>query len=469
MKLKYLSTLLLALCSSPLLAKPTAYLPIHIDSHLERQVDTMFVLTTGTPMSKPYAFNEIDIALRQLRTVDKALYDAIRVALKPYRGQDQISRSGIRATAKYEKTMAIPNQRGLQSDEWGQGFFEGIWRPSESTLVQVGLDYRFSSGDLVAYNTFVSLAGESLQLDVGYKEHWFSPFKHSAQMISTNAKTSPSISLGLTQPIADWWNLDFELYYSKLENVEKGIGYQGEWHDGRPLVAGTHLSIEPISGWKIGLNRILHFGGGPREVSVKDIFKAYFDPASNDNKNGDDEELGDQLGSITNVFNFNWGTPAELYFEYGGEDTKEYNNYEFGNGVFAGGVYLPKLTSNWSIRYEYTSWHSLWYVNSIYKYGNTNDGAIYGHFAGDQRTFSDATPSDIHLIDIGYNEDINSSWHVKLTTIDNLDSATDYQRSLELQLSNSRKWQEYRIESQITYGTDVFDEKYGHLSVTWFW
>lgn len=469
MKLKYLSSLLLVLASLQVHAKPSAYLPLNIDAHLEQQVDIMFVLTTGTPMSKPYSFNEIDIALRQLRKVDNGLYDAIRIALKPYRGQDQISRSGLKATMKYDKTVAIANQRGLQSNEWGQGFFEGVWRPSESTLVQIGLDYRFSSGDLVAYNTFFSVAGDSLQLDVGYKEHWFSPFKHSAQLISTNAKTSPSVSLGLSQPLEDWWNFDFELYYSQLQKVKKGIGYKGEWHDGRPRVAGTHVSIEPLEGWKIGLNRILHFGGGPRDVSTNDVFKAYFDPAANDTLIGDDEELGDQLASVTSVFNFNWGTPTELYFEYGGEDTHEYHNYEFGNIVFSGGAYLPKLTDNWSIRYEYTSWHTLWYVNSIYKYGNTNDGAIYGHFAGDQRIFSDAMRADIHVFDLGYSENIDSSWHLKLTSISNEDSVIDYQRSMELQLSNSRKWQEYRIETQLTYGTDVFDDKYGHLSIAWFW
>ena len=470
MKLKYLSSLLLVAATWQASAKPSAYLPLYVDAHLEQQVDTMFVLTTGTPMSKPYSFNEIDIALRQLRKVDNGLYDAIRIALKPYRGQDQISRSGLKATMKYDKTVAIANQRGLQSDEWGQGFFEGVWRPSESTLVQIGVDYRFSSGDLVAYNTFFSVAGDTLQLDIGYKEHWFSPFKYGAQLISTNAKTSPSVSLGFSQPLADWWNLDFELFYAKLDKVKQGIESQGEWHDGRPRIAGTHLSIEPLEGWKIGLNRILHFGGGPREVSTNDIIKAYFDPGGNDNKHGDDEELGDQLASVTSSFNFNWVTPTELYFEYGGEDTDQYSNYGFGNTSFNSGIYLPKLTSNWSVRYEYSSWNTRWYTNSIYKFGNTNDGAVYGHFAGDQRVFSDGTRSQIHVVDVGYSENIQSSWHFKVTRINNEDSqVADYTPSLEFQLSNSRKWQEYRVESQLTYGTDVFDEKYGHLSVAWFW
>ena len=48
----------------------------------------------------------------------------------------------------------------------------------------------------------------------------------SSQLISTNAESSPSVSLSFAEPLKNWWNFDFELYYSQLEKVEDGILYQ---------------------------------------------------------------------------------------------------------------------------------------------------------------------------------------------------------------------------------------------------
>ena len=253
------------------------------------------------------------------------------------------------------------------------------------------------------------------------------------------------------------------------------------FHDGTPKLAGTHISIEPVSGWKLGLNRMMQFGGGPREVNVGDVLKAFFDPAGNDNSQlagGPDNELGDQFASITNSFNFNWGMPAEVYFEYGGEDTKEHKNYEFGNIAYSIGAFLPTLTNSTSLRYEHTSMHSLWYKNYIYPtYGNTVDGYVVGHFASDQRYFGDGVPSDVHSVELTYTETAKSFWRTKLTLIDN-DSgyvnnfgsvSKQYEQAIELQLSNNRKWQDYSIETTLTYGEDVFGDDYAWLSVALFW
>ena len=237
------------------IAKPTVYLPLGIDAHLESQLDRMFVLTTGTPMHKPYALNEVDTALRQLKGKDQQLYRYLVAELKRYRGTDKISRYGLRTSVSTGEDMPIANQRGLSTDEYAQGFFEGIWRPNDYTLAQVGVDYRVKGQDLVAYNTTLSFAASNLQLDFGYKDHWYSPFKNSAQIMSNNAQMPASISLSTVVPISSWWNLDFDMFYTKLDEVKDGIRYQDEWHDGSPELVGMHGSIEPVQGWKIGFNR----------------------------------------------------------------------------------------------------------------------------------------------------------------------------------------------------------------------
>lgn len=484
MKFKLIkATVLVSLLGAalPALASPTAYLPIGMDAQLDHQLDTLFALTSGTPMAKPYRLTEVENALKKLQSQEPALVKAILAKIKPYQGRDNITRVGVKLRVDGDNAIQLANQRGVSSDEWGQAFFEGIWRPNDYTLLQVGADYRAKQNKFTNYNTFVSFAGDDLQINIGYKEHWFSPFKQSAQIVSTNARTSPSVSIGMVAPAHNWWNFDFELYYSELEHVEKGILYQDELHDGTPKLAGTFISIEPISGWKIGINRMMQFGGGPREVDFSDVFKAFFDPAGNDNSQlagGSDNELGDQFASITNSINFNWGMPAEVYFEYGGEDTKEHKNYEFGNIAYSLGAFLPKLTDSISLRYEHTSMHSLWYKSYIYPtYGNTKDGYVVGHFASDQRYFGDGDPSDVHSVEFTYGETLDSFWRTKFTLIDNdsgyvnnVDGVSEqYEQAIELQLSNNRKWQDYNIETTLTYGEDVFGEKYTWLSMALFW
>ncbi|CAH9059279.1 hypothetical protein PSECIP111951_03897 [Pseudoalteromonas holothuriae] len=467
--------------SSYSFSAPTAYLPIGKDTLLEYQIDRMFALTDGTPMAKPYRISEINIALRHLQRIDKPLYSSIRKRLKRYFSKDDVTRQGVKLRYDSGETVKLANDRSNSSNEYAEVSLEGVWRGSESSLLQLGMDYRVREGDLVPYNTFYALGGDTFQLNLGYKEHWFSPFKSFAQVYSNNAKPSPSISLGLIAPLQNWWNFDFELFYSELESVENGIVYQGKLHGGSPKLAGTHFSFEPIAGWKIGINRMMQFGGGPRKVGTSDIIKAYFDPAGSDNKTAElsqDDELGDQWATITSTIRTDFYTPIEWYFEYGGEDTKGHKNYQFGNTTNSIGFYLPQLTNTTTLRYEYTNMHSLWYVNEIYpKSGNTIKGAVVGHFAADHRVFGDAAPSQIHTIEATYNSDSNSMWRVKYTQINNESNylnelnqiGAEYEQARAVELSNSQRIDGRQVETTLSFGTDVFGENYTWLSLNVYW
>ncbi|WP_105167116.1 capsule assembly Wzi family protein [Pseudoalteromonas sp. T1lg23B] len=460
---------------------PTAYLPIGKDTILEYQIDRMFALTQGVPMAKPYRLSEINIALQKLRGIDAQLYSHIRERLKKYQGKDEIVRQGVKLRYDSGTEVKLANDRNNSASEYAEISLDGVWRGSDNTLLQMGMDYRVRQGDLVLYNTFYALAGDTFQLNLGYKEHWFSPFKSFAQVYSNNAKPAASVSLGLIAPLNNWWNLDFELFYSELDRVEKGIVYQGQLHDGSPKLAGTHLSIEPIEGWKIGLNRMMQFGGGPREVSGSDVLKAYFDPAGNDNKgNGvsQDSELGDQWATLTSTLQTNFYTPIEWYLEYGGEDTKNHSNYQFGNTVASFGVYLPQLSKTTTLRYEYTNMHSLWYVNEIYPTaGNTYKGFVVGHFAADQRVFGDAAPSKVHTLEATYSSDHSTMWRFKYTQVDNESGyvnefnqvGANYEQARALELSNSRVIEGRQIETTLSVGKDVFGESYTWLSLNVYW
>ncbi|KZN60952.1 hypothetical protein N473_23235 [Pseudoalteromonas luteoviolacea CPMOR-1] len=473
-KLLFAVSLPLSFVAQTAFAMPTAYLPLGKDNILEYQIEKMFTLTAVTPMSKPYRISEINQHIVKLGNIDPALQASIRARIAPYLQTDAITRRGIKLRIDSGEEQRIANDRGNYSTEYAEISLDGIYRGSDNSLLQFGAEYRVEAGRLVPYNTFYALGGENLQLNIGYKEHWFSPFKHSAQVYSTNAQTPLSVSLGLNSPLKGWWNLDFEFFYAELEHVEKGIHYQNKRHDGTPKLAGTHLSIEPLTNWKIGINRMMQFGGGPREVSGKDVLQAFFDPAGSDNNaltGGTDNELGDQWATVTTSFKTDWYTPVEWYIEHGGEDTREHKNYLFGNSVTSYGFYMPELTKDVSMRYEFSDISELWYVHHIYPAkGNSINDFVLGHFASNHRVFNHGVATQSQVIEVTYAESFDSLWRLKWTTVDNQNNEKyDYKKQNEIQLSNSRKIDDYQLETSLTVGKDVFGENYTWLSVNVYW
>lgn len=484
MKLKTaILTCLGMLVSTPTFAAPTAYLPLGSDPLLEYQIDQLFSLTTGTPSRKPYRINDVYQALRYVRVSDPDLYRSISSKLKVYQSKDGITRQGVKATISSGEEDKLANERGNTSKEYLQLAFEGIWRGTENTLMQVGLEYRVKQSELVPYNTFVAYSLGNIQVDAGYREHWLSPFKHFGQIFSNNAKSSPSLSISLVSPLNNWWNFDAEVFYSELDYVENGFYYEGKPVSGTPQLAGSRFSIEPMDGWTIGFNRMMQFGGGPRPVSFGDVMKAFFDPAGQDNRGltggGFDSELGDQWASLTSHHQFTDWFNAEVYFEYGGEDTSGHKNYQFGNLVMNGGLYLPKLTQQSTLRYEYSTMNTRWYINELYfKNGNAIDGFVIGNFAADNRLFGDNNPVQAHVLEWVYNSDMQSQWRVKYTTTRNRNEENqgyddiEYvykHQAHELEVVRSEQWQGNQVEAKLAAGRDVFGENYAWLSLNVYW
>ncbi|CCQ09501.1 hypothetical protein PALB_3420 [Pseudoalteromonas luteoviolacea B = ATCC 29581] len=450
---------------------------------LEYQVDTLFSLSTGTPARKPYRMSDIQDALRYIRLSEPDLHRAISDKINVYEQRDAITRQGAKVMLKSGEVDKLANDRGNQSDEYLQLDFEGIWRGSENTLMQVGIGYRAHSTKLIPYNTFVAYSLGNVQFDLGYREHWFSPFKHFGQVFSTNAKPSPSVSLSLVSPLRNWWNFDVELFYSELDHVNEGFYFQDKMVSGTPQLAGSRFSIEPIDGWTLGVNRMMQFGGGPRPVSFSDVVKAFFDPAGQDNRGLTggtfDSELGDQWATLTSTHQFTDWYNAEVYFEYGGEDTSGHKNYRFGNLVMNAGVFLPRLTADSSLRYEYSNMHSRWYINNLYfKNGNTIDGFVVGNFAADNRLFGDDNPLKAHVLEWVQQSNSHSHWRVKYTTTYNENDFEredvglefDYQhRAHELEVVRSERWQNKQAEAKLALGKDVFGENYAWLSLNVYW
>ena len=452
-------------------AAPTAYLPIGADNYLQDQVDYLFLLTSGNPMKKPYSIASIDHALNQIESSDPSLYQAVNNGLEPYRANNSVSRAGFVVRHSVDEEMPIGNQRGLSSEEYLQAFAEGSWRPNPNTVVQTGIEYRADSSSLVPYNTFVGFSKGNLQLDLGYREHWYSPFSFSSQLISNNAEMGPSITLSTISPIERFWQANVELFYTRLDKVKDGVRYLDQWYDGSPHLVGTHLSLSPTESWTLGFNRIFQFGGGPREVDIADLFNAFFNPVKHDNSFSAEErptEVGDQLASITSSYQLNSRMPIEIYAELAAEDTRDHSNFDLGNQAINFGVFLPKISDKFAIRYEFNRFQKGWYINHMYAFGNTNKGYVFGNYIADQRDLHHAIPAVANKISLDYASSTTQGWTALLSTINQQDDSR-YDTAYEIKIEHRRKLKQNPIKASITLGRSVYAENYGQLEASIFW
>jgi len=203
-----------------------------------------------------------------------------------------------------------------------------FWQPDDYVLLNGGgVAY---DGDATPTGTVISIGNEYFQVDTGYRDHWLSPFTDSAMVLSTEAATMPSITVSNYTPISRV-GLRYEVFMAQMSESSR-IAFGNGYTTGNPRLFGVSVSIEPFPGWSLGANRIMQYGGGERSDSIGDLFNAFFNPSSNDNTiNGNLDEFGNQVASLTSRFVFPGPVPFAVYFEYAGEDTSTLSNLRLGN------------------------------------------------------------------------------------------------------------------------------------------
>ena len=190
---------------------------------------------------------------------------------------------------------ALPNGHGMSSDSAWQASLQSYWQPGDYVILSLG--GVADEDDAVPTGSLLSLGFEYAQLDIGYRDHWFSPFTDSAMIISTQAQTLPSITLSNYKPITRF-GLQYEVFLAEMEHSDR-IVFEDGFTSGNPRLAGLRLSLSPASGWSLSANRMLQYGGGARGGdSFSDFLDALFRPHENDNSS-DDEEFGNQVAAWT--------------------------------------------------------------------------------------------------------------------------------------------------------------------------
>ncbi|HYM33767.1 MAG TPA: capsule assembly Wzi family protein, partial [Steroidobacteraceae bacterium] len=237
------------------------YLPLNIDPAIERKIERVLLLAGKPVMRRPIAAAIVLEALPKACERDAELCEEVRGYLRRYMKSYGVTTLQVNAAyTSGSSRVPIPNQHGQSVDSNWQAIVSGFVQPSDYVILNAGgIAY---DGYVTATGSFASIGFDFAQLDIGYRDHWFSPLTDSSTLISPEAKTMPSITLSNYRPLTPL-GISYEVFAAEMSRQE-GIEYFGSTTSGRPRLSGIQIGMEPASGYAIAMNRIMQFGGGAR-------------------------------------------------------------------------------------------------------------------------------------------------------------------------------------------------------------
>jgi hypothetical protein len=442
---------------------PSPYLPLNLAPEIERDIERVLIMADRPTMRRPIAAARVLDALPAACARDAALCARVRRYLQLYMdplGATHVSVEGIAGDA-----TLVPNRHGLAP--------ESEWATSAAAHVQFG-DYFIVNGGSIGDSrgfepsgSFVSTGFDFAQLDVGFRDHQFSPMTDSSMLIGTNAATMPSVTLSNYRPFTGL-GIEYELFLAEMSRSES-IEYQGRLTTGKPRLAGMHVAIEPAAGWSIAGNRIMQYGGGERgRTGARDFLRALFKPRAADNSNTAaerDTEFGNQAAAWTSRIIFPGRMPMSVYFEFAGEDTSFSGNYRLGNSALSMGIDLPSIWRQFDFTYEVSEWQNGWYVHGIYGDSLSNDGRIVGHWFGDARQRNDGVGGQSHMVRIGWQPSFGGVAELKYRTLANEEyTGAQYTRAHDFTLRYSYPWRRVLVGAEVNRGRDVHGVDYSRVA-----
>lgn len=458
----------MAIAADPAAARGVSpYLPLNLEPEIERQIERVLILADKPVMTRPIAAATVLDALPKACEVDAALCRRVEAYLQRYMRRSGVTRlRGELALTTGDSARTIPNAHGMSVDSAWEVSAAAYYQPSDYLSFNVGgVAY---DGEVTPTGTLVSLGWDKAQLDVGYRNHWFSPFTDSSKLISTQAPTMPSVTLSNYMPFR-LLGFQYEVFLAEMSKSDR-IAWQGGYTSGKPRLAGLHLQIEPVAGFALSANRVMQFGGGARGgQSFTDFIKALYKPQRYDNTNeslNTDEEFGNQTAALTSRLLFPGRTPFAVYFEYTGEDNSYNKNFRLGNVSLSMGLDFPLLWDRFDFTYETTDWQN-WDLHHVYQDGMVNEGHVIGHWFGDERSRLDGAGGQSHMLRLGWRPGSKGYAQARYRTLQNESYSTvRYQRLHELGLSYSWNWNSQLVGAELSGGRDVFGDSYARLAAS---
>jgi Capsule assembly protein Wzi len=459
----------------------TPYLPLNLDPEVERQVERVLILGDKPVMTRPIPAALVLEALPKACEADAVLCEDVRRFLKRYMHGNGVEFGSVEADASHGSNIVMPNQHGRKEQSEYQIAGAAYIQPSDYLLLNLGaVSYQ---GRTTPTGSFLSLGFHFAQLDIGYRDHWWSPMTDSSMLLSTEAPTMPSITLSNYEPLTPL-GLHYEIFAARMSKTDKiELPVTGQLTSGYPKVAGLHLAFEPVSGWSIAANRILIFGGGAAGgQSIGNILQAFFNPSKAQSKGfGAGPVVGKQEASVTSRFIFPGPVPFAVYFEYAGNDTDAGRNYLFGKPDLSMGLHFPHI-GPFDVTFENSYWAPTWYVHGYsnvqtgYGDGITNYGDSFGNWFGDQRVFPYAVGGRSDMLRVGWEPSFGGWMEAQLRALvnDNYGSPTPVNGSFNAgvafrheymgSLSYSHPWRDYVVGGEIDQGRDIFGRSYTRLA-----
>jgi Capsule assembly protein Wzi len=447
------------------------YLPLNLSPEIERQIERVLILADRPIMSRPIAAATVLDALSAACRKDEALCRSVRRYLDRYMGKVGLGHASAEGASGDDAALPLANRHGLAGDSAWQASLQAYWQPNDYVILSVG-----GVGDeneIEPAGSMLTLGFDWAQLDVGYRDHWFSPFTDSAMIISTQARTLPSVTLSNYKPISRL-GLQYEVFLAEMETSDE-IAFLNRSTTGEPRLAGLRFAISPAAGWSLGANRMMQFGGGERGgSSFGDFIDALIKPHQNDNRSdttSQEEEFGNQVAAWTSRFIFPGSTPFAAYLEYAGEDNSYEGNYRLGNAALSIGITFPRLWDDFDLTYEASDWQNGWYSHGIYTDGLRVDGRVIGHWGANARAIDDeleiddAVGAQTHMLRLGWEPDFGGLLQLRARTVENESyGRRDYERGYDVAVSYSRAIAGFTAGAELMGGRDVFGDSFGRVS-----
>src|SRR5277367_2740568 len=458
--------LLLASTLAPA-AGVTAYLPMNLEPEMERQIERVLVLADEPILKRPFAVALVELALPQACLRDKPLCTRVQRYLERYSRDYAVTHASATGSVAHGNSI-MPNQHGMPVDS--------NYEFSVSAYVQP-TDYLMASAGGIAYEGRIAPTGSMLsfgtnwaQLDVGYRDHWWSPLTDSSSLLSTEAPTMPSATLSNYEPLTRL-GFQYELFWARMSTNR--IFYNDVLANGDPNLFGTQLSIEPLSGWSIGFNRILQYGGGnglPSDLHF--LLRDFFIPS------GLSQTQGNQQASYISRFIVPAKTPFAVYFQYAGEDNSDGGSYLLGSPAASAGIDFPRIFRHFDATYEISEWSNIWYVHNIFLDGMTNDRLVLGNWGADQRNFGDGVGARSQMFRVGWEPPFGGYLEMRARLLQNQTyyggdnrtyvspppGAFPYYHYYDLDIRYSRPWNGLTVGGEAFGGRDIYGTYFSRLS-----
>jgi hypothetical protein len=451
----------------PLHAQATAYLPLNLEPEMERQVERVLILADEPILKRPYSVEMVKLALPQACRVDPLLCRRVQRYLERYSRDYALTHASI--TGSYTHNGAgdvVPNEYGLTENSHYDLSIAAFVQPSDYVLASAGgIGY---SGRAVPTGSMLTLGTGWAQIDVGWRPHWLSPLTTTSALISTEAPTTPSITLSNWEPLTRL-GFQYEFFLTKLSS--QPIRYDGV-EEGHPKLFGTQFSIEPFPGWSVGINRMLEFGGGAGlPSSARFLYRQYFvtsDVVQNQ---------GNQQASYVTRFVSPTPVPFTMYFQYAGENTSLGGPFLFGDPMMSGGIDFPRVLKYLDFTYEIAEWADNWYVHFDFLHGMSQDGLVLGAWGADQRNFGDGVGARSQMLRVGWTPPFGGYLEEKVLLLVNQnyfggdnrtynpnDPAYPYHHYVDVSVRYTRPWNGLTLGGEAEGGHDVFGKNFARLS-----